>query len=52
MNKGFLANIPFFKTLDAELLISLVVHLQPLKADRGAIIYRRKDRAEHSGTAE
>jgi hypothetical protein len=48
MNKGFISHIPFFKSLDPLLLINLVVCLQPLKVDHGEVIYRRKDRAEHS----
>ncbi len=46
MQGGFLKSFELFRTIDMVLLANIMMHLQPLHVEQGAIIYRRGDKAD------
>ena len=48
MDNKMMQTIPFFTSIDHNLLGSLLSSLQPLRVEQGAIIYRRGDVSDNS----
>ncbi len=48
IQNGLLKSLPFFASLECNLLVTLVSKLRPLKVERGDVIYRKGDHANHS----